>query len=348
MNNLAVREAIERLRESWGDRLLILGHHYQDSEVVACCDAVGDSLELSRLAAASKAERIIFCGVRFMAETADILIRDEKGLPCGRSVWQPAPEAGCPMADMADGETLEAAWQYLSTLCDDRPLTPIVYVNSNAEVKAVCGKHGGSACTSGNGLRVVKHFLSLGHRILFAPDQHLCTNIMRELGYPPEAVATWHRKLPNGGLSKEQVQAARLIAWDGCCPIHASYTVDDVAIARATYPGAELLIHPEAPAAVASLADQTGSTKGIIETIARAEPDQTFIVGTEEHLVRRLANRKEPKVVSLRPIICEDMGLTTLEQILNVLQNWDEACCVKVKDELVLDARACVERMLAL
>lgn len=348
MSNLTVREEIDRLRETWGKRLLILGHHYQDSDVVACCDAVGDSLELSRLAAASDAERIIFCGVRFMAETADILIRDAEGKSCGRSVWQPAPEAGCPMADMADGKTLEAAWQNLTQRVDDRPLTPIVYVNSNAEVKATCGKHGGSACTSGNGLRVVKHFLDLGHRILFAPDQHLCTNIMRELGYPTTAVATWHRDLPDGGLTTEEIRAARLIAWDGCCPIHASYTIGDVAAARAAYPGAELLIHPEAPAAVATLADQTGSTKGIIDTIARAEPDQTFIVGTEEHLVRRLALRKEPKIVSLRPIICEDMGLTTPEQILHVLQTWDESCRVKVQDDLVLDARASVERMLAL
>lgn len=348
MSDLTVQAQIDQIREAWGDRLLILGHHYQDSEVVAVCDAVGDSLELSRLAANSKAERIIFCGVRFMAETADILIRDAEGKSNGRHVWQPAPDAGCPMADMADGATLEAAWQRIAALSNDRPLTPIVYVNSNAEVKAVCGKHGGSTCTSGNGRNVVKHYLKLGHRILFAPDQHLCTNIMRELGYPKEAVAIWHRHLPDGGLTDDQIRAAQLIAWDGCCPIHASYTVGDVAAARAAYPTAELLIHPEAPAAVASLADQTGSTKGIIDTIARAEPDQTFIVGTEEHLVRRLAQRKEPKIVSLRPIICEDMGLTTPEQLLHVLKTWDDACKVTVPDELVLDARASVERMLAL
>ncbi len=348
MSTSTVYEQIDQIRKTWGKRLLILGHHYQDSSVVACCDAVGDSLELSRLAAESDAERIIFCGVRFMAETADILIRDEAGKSCGRSVWQPAPTAGCPMADMADGPTLEAAWEYLSKVATDCPLTPIVYVNSSAEVKAVCGKHGGSACTSGNGKRVVKHFLKQGHRILFAPDQHLCTNIMRELGYPPEAVAVWHRSLPNGGLTDEQIRKARLIAWDGCCPIHASYTIGDVAAARAANPGAELLIHPEAPAPVAALADHTGSTKGIIDIITRAEPHQTFIVGTEEHLVKRLAQRKEPKVVSLRPIICNDMGLTTPEQILNVLQTWDEACRVVVPDERVLDARASVERMLAL
>jgi quinolinate synthase len=252
------------------------------------------------------------------------------------------------MADMADGPTLEAAWLYLSKVATDCPLTPIVYVNSSAEVKAVCGKHDGSACTSGNGKRVVKHFLKQGHRILFAPDQHLCTNIMRELGYPAEAVAIWHRDLPKGGLTDEQMRSARLIAWDGCCPIHASYTTGDVMAARAAHPNAELLIHPEAPSPVAALADQTGSTKHIIEAIHRADLDREFIVGTEEHLVNRLKQLPGRTIFSLRPIQCVDMGLTTLEQILHVLETWDDDCRVVVPDELVLDARACVERMLAL
>lgn len=342
-------EKIAAQRAQWGDKLLILGHHYQDASVVACCDAVGDSLELSRIAAASNADRIIFCGVRFMAETAEILCYDgAEGRQRRRSVWQPAPNAGCPMADMATGEGLEAAWQTLQKALPEDVLTPVVYVNSNAEVKAVCGKHGGAACTSGNGHHVVKHFLAMGHRILFAPDQHLCTNIMRELGYPPEAVALWHRDIPGGGLSEEQMRSARLIAWDGCCPIHASYTTSDVTIARKAHPGAELLIHPEAPSAVASLADKTGSTKGIIEAIHRAEPGSSFIVGTEDHLVERLKQLPGKEIHALRPILCEDMGLTTPEQILHVLETWDEACRVRVPEELIPDARACVERMLAL
>ncbi|MBQ9693952.1 MAG: quinolinate synthase [Kiritimatiellae bacterium] len=348
MNPSPLLEKINTFRREWGERLLILGHHYQTSEVVACCDAVGDSLELSRLAAQSKAERIIFCGVRFMAETADILIRDANGNANGRSVWQPAPTAGCPMADMADGASLEAAWQTLQAIDPTTPLTPVVYVNSNAEVKAVCGKHGGSTCTSGNGHRVVKHFLNQGHRILFAPDQHLCTNIMRELGYPTSAVALWRRELPNGGLTAEQVLQARLIAWDGCCPIHASYTTGDIQVARLAHPDAELLIHPEAPSAVAALADHTGSTKGIIDTIQRADPDRTFIVGTEEHLVERLKRTAGKTIFSLRPILCTDMGLTTLEQILSVFETWDETCHVVVPHDLVADARISVERMLAL
>ena len=342
-------EELQRYREAWGERLLILGHHYQQSDVVKVCDAVGDSLELSRLAAASKAERIIFCGVRFMAETADILVRGEDGRSCGRSVWLPAPGAGCPMADMATAEALEQAWTEVVAVEASQAWVPVVYVNSSAEVKAFCGRHGGAACTSGNGLRVLKHYLDAGMKVLFAPDQHLCTNILRELGYPPEAVALWRRGVKHGGLTAEAIRKARVVAWDGCCPIHASYTVQDVVLAREAHPGARLLIHPEAPAAVARLADVTGSTRGIIDVVRRSEGGETYLVGTEQHLVERLAQETPAsQVVPLRPIVCEDMDRTTVEQIVQVLREWPEACRVQVPDAIVPDARACVERMLAL
>ncbi len=341
--------AIQALKAEWGNRLLMLGHHYQDAAVVHVCDAVGDSLELSRLAAESTAERIVFCGVRFMAETADILVRGADGLACGREVYQPAPEAGCPMADMATDAALEVAWSALKEADPKVNWVPIVYVNSSADVKAFCGRHGGSACTSGNGRAVVKHFLDKGAKILFAPDQHLCTNILRELGYPADAVALWRRDLPNGGLTAEAIRKARLIAWDGCCPIHAGYTRGDVEAARLRHPGAQLLIHPEAPSPVAALAERVGSTKAIIEAVHRAEPGSKLLIGTEDHLVRRLkATHTELDIQPLRPILCEDMGKTTLAQILHVLQTWDEGCRVTVPDHLVFDARACVERMLAL
>ncbi len=348
MNESEMVAAIRAEKVAWGDRLLMLGHHYQDVSVVELCDAVGDSLELSRIAANTTAERIIFCGVRFMAETADILSRDADGQFCGRYVYQPAPEAGCPMADMATSDALEAAWSVLTEV-DPAQWVPIVYVNSSADVKAFCGRHGGSACTSGNGKQVVSHFLKLGAKILFAPDQHLCTNILRELGYPPSAVALWHRDLPNGGLTPEAIRAAKLIAWDGCCPIHAGYTRGDVVIAREQHPGARLLIHPEAPSTVAALAEDVGSTKAIIEAVQRSEPGAKLLIGTEDHLVQRLkATHRHLDIHPLRPILCEDMGRTTLAQILHVLQTWDEETRVSVPDALVMDARACVERMLSL
>ncbi len=349
MTESECRAAIAAEREAWGERLLILGHHYQDSAVTALCDAVGDSLELSRLAAASRAERIVFCGVRFMAETADILARGPEGGENGRSVWLPAPKAGCPMADMAGAEALEAAWARLTEADPKAAWAPVVYVNSTAEVKAFCGAHGGAACTSGNARRVLGRFLGEGRKVFFAPDQHLCANTARQLGLPAEAVALWRRALPDGGLAPQRIRAARLVAWDGCCPIHAGYTPGDVVAARAAHPDAALLIHPEAPTGVTALAEEMGSTKAIIEAVSRAEPGARLLIGTEDHLVRRLAaDHPELAIRPLRPIVCQDMGRTTPEALLRVLREWPEETLVRVPDALIPPAHACVRRMLAL
>lgn len=340
-------EAIQALRQQWGEELLILGHHYQDAAIIPYCDAVGDSLELSRIAAASKAKRIVFCGVRFMAETADVLSRSLDGHDNGRRVYQPAPAAGCPMADMATAEALEKAWAQITAATPGVEWVPIVYVNSSADVKAFCGRHGGAACTSGNGHHIVKHFLDQGKRILFAPDQHLCTNILRELGYPATAVRLWQRESPDGGLTQEDLQAATLVAWNGCCPIHAGYTLDDLQHARERLPQAKLLIHPEAPSPVAAQADKTGSTKAIIDAVKAAAAGERLLIGTEDHLVQRLkAAYPALTIEPIRPILCRDMGLTTPEQLLRVLQSWPEETLVRVDDSLVPDARICVQRML--
>ena len=341
--------ALAAERAKWGDRLLILGHHYQDSSVVALCDAVGDSLELSRIAAQSTAERIVFCGVRFMAETADILARGPVGGDNGRTVWLPAPKAGCPMADMATAEALESAWARLVAADPKAAWVPVVYVNSSAEVKAFCGRHGGMACTSGNATKVLGHLFATKRKVFFAPDQHLCANTAHLLGLPADAVALWRRALDNGGLDATRIRAAKAVAWDGCCPIHAGYTPGDVATARTRHPGAELLIHPEAPVKVAALAEAVGSTKAIIEAVSRAEPGTHLLIGTEEHLVRRLAAvHPDLDIHPLRPIICQDMGRTTPEALLRVLQAWPDDTRVRVPDALLPDAHACVQRMLAL
>lgn len=338
---------IQHYRQQWGEDLLILGHHYQDSSIIPFCDAVGDSLELSRIAAASKAKRIVFCGVRFMAETADVLSRALDGIDNGRRVYQPAPNAGCPMADMATADALEAAWQHITATTPGVEWVPIVYVNSSADVKAFCGRHGGAACTSGNGHHIVKHFLDQGKHILFAPDQHLCTNILRELGYPSSAVCLWNRDLPDGGLTSADIQSATLIAWNGCCPIHAGYTTADLNNARERLPNAKMLIHPEAPSPVAAQADKTGSTKAIIDAVKQAVAGERLLIGTEDHLVQRLiANYPELTIEPIRPIICEDMGLTTPEQLLRVLKDWPKETLVRVEDAFIADARCCVQRML--
>ncbi len=338
-----VIQQIQAIRKAMGEDLVILGHHYQASEILQCADFCGDSLELSRKAAQSTARRIVFCGVRFMAETADILTH-------GRAVYQPAPEAGCPMADMAAGDALERAWQALAALDPATALVPVVYVNSTADVKAFCGRRGGSACTSGNGEAVIRHFLASGARIFFAPDQHLCANIMHDLGYPDSAVALYDPALPGGGLAPEAFRAARLIAWKGCCPIHCSYKIGDVAEARRRWPGCEIMVHPESPEAVTRAADCHGSTRAIIAWIAAAaDTEKTYVIGTEESLVARLAkDNPRLKIRSLRKTLCRDMTLTTPEKLLRVLESWPEEALVRVPDALVPDARLCVERMLAL
>ncbi|MEG1552720.1 MAG: quinolinate synthase NadA [Kiritimatiellia bacterium] len=341
--------AINRIRREHGDDLLILGHHYQDSSVVAICDVVGDSLELSRQAAASKATRIVFCGVRFMAETADILVRGPLGEDIGRKVYLPALGAGCPMAEMAEVPALEAAWTHLATVDPSAHYRPVVYVNSTAEVKAFCGRHGGSACTSGNGAQILKHFLDAGDKILFAPDQHLCSNILHALGYRSDALALWKRALPNGGLTPEQIRAARLIAWDGCCVIHAGLTTADVVRARAATPDAQLLIHPEAPLETVAQAEMAGSTKAIIDAIERAPAGGKYLIGTEQHLVQRLIDSyPQLEIHPLRPIVCQNMSKTRLEQVLYVLETFPETHRILVDASLVLDARACVQKMLSL
>lgn len=342
-----IANEIQHYRQQWGDELLILGHHYQDSSIIPFCDAVGDSLELSRIAATSKAKRIIFCGVRFMAETADVLSRALDGSDHDRRVYQPAPNAGCPMADMATAEALESAWQKITSATPEISWVPIVYVNSSADVKAFCGRHGGAACTSGNGHHIVKHFLDQGKHILFAPDQHLCTNILRELGYPSSAVRLWDRECEDGGLTPADIQSATLIAWNGCCPIHAGYTTEDIEQARKRLPLAKVLIHPEAPSPVAAQADKTGSTKAIIDAVKQATTGDHLLIGTEDHLVQRLiSNYPMLKIEPIRPIICEDMGLTTPSQLLRVLKDWPIDTLVRVDDSLITDARCCVQRML--
>lgn len=341
---MTCEDRIQAIRQSMGTSLLILGHHYQPDAMMPFVDFSGDSLELSHKAAQSKATHIVFCGVRFMAETADILVRDDQGLSCGRLVYLPAPEAGCPMADMATDEALEEAWAHLTRADPEARYVPVVYVNSSAEVKAFCGRHGGSACTSGNGQRVITHFLNQGYKILFAPDQFLSSNIMHDLGYPDDAVALY-----DATLSDEEIRHATLITWPGYCPIHYAYTIHDVETMQAAYPDAEMMVHPESTQAVTRASDRHGSTKDIIAWVDSADPTKTCIVGTEQKLVDRLIQRYPDRhIVPLKSIVCPDMNMTTPERLLQVLETWPKSCLVHVDDALTVDARACVDRMLTL
>ena len=277
-------ERILAVKQQMGDSLLILGHHYQQDEVIRYADLRGDSYKLSQLAAESLACRaIVFCGVHFMAETADVLSRDEV------SVYLPDLAAGCSMADMADLESVEAAWEDLSEVIDTDDITPVTYINSSADLKAFCGRHGGIVCTSSNARAVLEWSFARRRRVLFFPDQHLGRNTARTMGVPLEQMPVWDPREPMGGNTPEKIEASRVLLWRGHCSVHQMFKPEHVALFRQRFPGSRILVHPECMMKVVDAADLVGSTEFIIKTSSRPPPDRSGAIGTELHLVNRLA-----------------------------------------------------------
>ncbi len=339
-----VERAIDRLRQEWGARLFIPAHYYQDSAILRHADATGDSLELSRRTAAQRgAEKIVFCGVRFMAETADIL-----KVP-GQSVYMPDPAAGCPMADMATDSQAEACAKRLAPVWKGDWL-PVVYVNSSAAIKAFCGRRGGSACTSSNAVRVFKWVLDSGKRILFLPDEHLGVNAAHDLGLPDSQVAVYDPLKPEGGLTDKALAGAKIVVWKGYCHVHRAFTAEHVLHARARHPAARVIVHPEAPKDVVRMCDFHGSTTQLIDYVRQAPDGSEIAIGTENHLVQRLAEEHAGRlsIHPLFPSTCPDMARTTPETLLAVLETWPAANRVQVSPELAAEARLCLARMLTL
>ncbi|NLT25374.1 MAG: quinolinate synthase NadA, partial [Microbacteriaceae bacterium] len=282
---------IEAARATLGDRLVILGHFYQRDEVVRHADYVGDSFQLANAALEHpNAEAIVFCGVHFMAETADILSRPEQ------AVILPNLAAGCSMADMADIEQVEDAWEELTELygtepdADGRvPLLPITYMNSSAAIKAFCGRHGGVVCTSSNAATVLERAFEQAQRVIFLPDQHLGRNTAKAMGIDLDAMPLWRPNLPLGGNRPEALEAAKVILWNGFCSVHKRFTVAQIDKARAEHPGVRVIVHPECPMPVVDAADEAGSTDYIRKAVEAAEPGSAIAIGTEINLVQRLA-----------------------------------------------------------
>src|SRR5438105_5922352 len=297
-DDLAAR--IEAAKAALGARLFVLGHHYQRDEVMRWADARGDSFGLSRLAAANdKATYVVFCGVHFMAESADILTADHQ------QVSLPDLNAGCSMADMADLDAVEEAWESLADVIDVERVVPITYMNSSAALKAFVGRHGGAVCTSSNARAVIGWALDKGDKLLFFPDQHLGRNTAFELGFGPEEMHVWDPKLELGGLEERQVKEATFLLWKGHCSVHQRFRVEHVGSARAEHPGVIVIVHPECAHEVVELADQVGSTDSIIKAVEAAPAGSTLAIGTEIHLVQRLAAEHPDKTVfSLDPLIC--------------------------------------------
>ncbi len=333
---------IERLRTHLGERLVILGHHYQSDEVIRHADFVGDSLKLSRVAASrKKAEAIVFCGVRFMAETADILSGPDQ------RVFLPNSRAGCPMADMARPEEVRHCWSELARLWGS-DIIPITYVNSSAELKDFCGRAGGAVCTSSNAEEVMTWALDRGKRVLFFPDRCLGLNTAHGLGLGAEEICTWNRE---SGVLLGGGQATKVILWNGFCFVHNAFSPSDIERLRREIPGIKVVVHPECTREVVQAADDYGSTEKIIECISNATPGSAWAVGTEIHLVKRLAALHPDKtILSLNPIVppCFDMGLidpANLLRTLEVVVEGGTEGLVQVEPEIAVGARRALERM---
>jgi quinolinate synthase len=262
LSDQELEEQIASVKQELGDSLLILGHHYQQNEVIRFADLRGDSFKLSQLAGASGTCRaIVFCGVHFMAETADILSRDEV------QVYLPDLAAGCSMADMADLESVEAAWQDLGEVTDTNDITPVTYINSSAELKAFCGRHGGVVCTSSNARAVLDWSFARRGRVLFFPDQHLGRNTARAMGVPLKEMVVWNPREPMGGNTEEAVASSKVLLWRGHCSVHQTFKPNHVKQFRERFPDSKILVHPECMMQVVDAADLVGSTEFIIKTV---------------------------------------------------------------------------------
>ncbi len=311
LENAELSQRIEQVRRDMGSRLLILGHHYQQDDVIAHSDLRGDSYQLSQMAASSRDCRaIVFCGVHFMAETADILANRPEKLAerNGERVQVILPDmaAGCSMADMAAIEQVEAAWEELGEVIDTSRVIPVTYINSAASLKAFCGRHGGIVCTSSNAAAVLKWSFARGDRVLFFPDQHLGRNTSLKMGITNQQMPVWDpHDEPLGGNSEQQLLDSKVILWKGHCSVHQMFRPEHVHQFRAKYPDIKILVHPECPQEVNDLADISGSTGKIIQVVESAAPGTQWAIGTELHLVNRLKQEHpEQEIHFLSPVIC--------------------------------------------
>jgi quinolinate synthase len=309
---------IAAAKETLGSRLVILGHHYQRDEVIKFADYTGDSLKLARqVSRHPDAQFIVFCGVHFMAESADVLSATHQ------HVILPDLAAGCSMADMADPDQLELCWSDLKQMGIDGVI-PVTYINSAASIKAFCGEHGGVVCTSSNAAATLKWAWERGERILFMPDQHLGRNTAYKLGVPLDQMVVWDPNEIWGGLEPDAVKHARMILWKGHCSVHERFTVRQIENIRAKHPGVRVIVHPEVPWDVVQAADDSGSTEYIIQTVSDSPVGSIWAVGTEVHLVNRLASQMQPDktVLSLDQFgcLCSTMFRVSPNHLLWILE----------------------------
>ena len=350
-----LQERIKAAKARLGNKLLILGHFYQRDEIIVHADFVGDSFQLAKNATERPdADHIVFCGVHFMAETADILSTSEQ------TVTLPNLSAGCSMADMANIDQVEDCWEQLGEICGTNPdadgkqqIVPVTYMNSSAALKAFCGRHGGIVCTSSNAHAVLEWAFARGKRVLFFPDQHLGRNTALAMGMSLDQMPVWNPYKPAGGAEDPSVYAdAKMILWKGFCSVHQRFTVDQIERARKAYPGVKVIVHPECSMDVVNAADGTGSTAYIVKEIANAPTGSAVAVGTEINLVNRLAAQYPDKTVfCLDPVVCPCSTMYRIHPayLAWALENIEQGNIVNritVDEDTARDAKIALQRML--
>jgi len=348
-------DRINAAKETLGDRVVVLGHFYQRDEVVQYADFVGDSFQLANAAKAKpEVDAIVFCGVHFMAETADILTGAHQ------KVILPNLAAGCSMADMADLDSVEECWEQLEELYGTEPdaagrvpVIPVTYMNSSAELKAFCGRNGGIVCTSSNAAAVLAWAFERGQRVLFFPDQHLGRNTANAMGISAEQMPLWNPRQSLGGNDEAALADARVILWHGFCSVHKRFTVQQIENARAEYPDVRVIVHPECPAPVVDAADEYGSTDYIRTAIEAAPAGSVFAIGTEINLVQRLAaQHPEHTIFCLDSVVCPCSTMYRIHPgylawVLEGLVRGEVLNQIAVPDDVAVPARVALERMLA-
>lgn len=329
-------------KASLGKRLVILGHHYQREDVIGMADFRGDSYGLCQKAAEQKqAEFIVFCGVHFMAEAADIISNTNQ------VVHIPDLTAGCPLANYADLDSVVHAWNRITEICGMEAITPLTYINSSADIKAFCGQHGGAVCTSSNALAALKWGFKRSEKIFFFPDQHLGANTGNKLGIPANRRIIWDPSQPNGGNSPQKIEQARLILWKGHCHVHTWFNLDHIHVVRDANPEVKVIVHPECSEEVVNASDDNGSTTYIIKYIEQAKPGAAIAVGTELNLVQRVAKENpDKKVFPLARSLCPNMYKINLQNLLWTLDNLGKINIVAVPEAVQKDARIALNQML--
>lgn len=344
INKETIAQKIMEIKKHMGKELIILTHNYQRKEIVDLGDYCGDSFDLSQRAASDKDARfIVFCGVHFMAESAAILAKQHQ------IVQIPDMDAGCWMADMANINTVEKAWDEVINITGDGSVTPLVYMNSDASIKAHCGRNEGAVCTSSNAPDAFRWAYNKREKIFFFPDEHLGRNTGNSFGIDPEQMIVWNPDEPLGGNSVEKIKHARLILWKGYCLIHTRFTVEHIKEKRKAFPDAKIVVHPECTQEVVAMADAVGSTNFIGKYAKDASAGTTIIIGTEINMIKRLAVEYPDKnILPLLDSLCPNMFKINLENLLYTLKEIGKANVIKIDKKTKKDSKIALDNMLAL